>query len=131
MTNKVGISLLIALLVCVASIAGYTLGYFNKPELFAYDVQARMMRADKPVGSSVKVILVDEAALKSMNDIAGRWPWPRAIWSDLLDFLSMGGAKAALFDILFAERQDEANDSALRNATRDFCNTYHSMMIGR
>lgn len=131
MTKKVGISLLIAFLVCVVSIAGYTLGYFNKPELFAYDVQARMMRADKPVGSSVKVILVDEAALKSMNDIAGRWPWPRAIWSDLLDFLSMGGAKAALFDILFAERQDEANDSALRNATRDFYNTYHSMMIGR
>ncbi|MBI5889842.1 MAG: adenylate/guanylate cyclase domain-containing protein [Nitrosomonadales bacterium] len=131
MTNKVGVSLFIALLVFAVSVAGYTFGYFNKPELFAYDVQARMLRSEKPVDGNIKVILVDEAALKSMNDIAGRWPWPRAIWSDLLDFLSMGGARAALFDILFLERQDQANDGVLRNSTRDFQNAYHSMMIGR
>ncbi len=131
MTNKVGIALLIAFLVFVVSIAGYALGFFNKPELFVYDVQARLMRSEKSVDRNVKVILVDEAALQSMNDIAGRWPWPRAIWSDLLDYLSMGGAKAALFDILFLERQDEANDSALRIATKDFQNAYHSMMIWR
>jgi adenylate cyclase len=131
MTNKVGVSLLIALLVLVISMGGYTLGFFNKPELFAYDVQARMLRSDKIPDRKIKVILVDEAALKAMNDIAGRWPWPRAIWSDLLEFLSMGGARAALFDILFLERQDKVNDGALRSATRDSQNAYHSMMISR
>jgi len=131
MTNKVGISLLIAFLVFVISVTGYTLGLFKKPEYFAYDVQARMLRSEKIPDRNIKVILVDEAALKSMNDIAGRWPWPRAIWGDLLDFLSMGGARAALFDIMFLERQDKANDSALRDATKEFQNAYHSMMISR
>lgn len=129
MLNKTGVSLLIAFLVFVISIVAYTQGVFTRPEYFLYDTQARLLRADKAVDQRVKVVLVDEAALKSMNEIAGRWPWPRAIWSDLLEFLSMGGTKAALFDILFLERQDKANDGALKNATRDFGHAWHSMMI--
>jgi adenylate cyclase len=43
----------------------------------------------------------------------------------------MGGARAALFDILFLERQDKANDGTLLSATKDFQNAYHSMMISR
>lgn len=131
MINKAGVSLLIAVVVFIISSAGYSLGFFAKPELFAYDVQARLIRSEKPLDGNIKVILVDEAALKSMNNVAGRWPWPRAIWSDLLDFLSMGGARAALFDILFLERQDKANDKALQDATKNFKDAYHSMMISR
>lgn len=131
MANKVGFSLLVALFAFIICAVGYSLGFFAKPELFAYDVQARLIRSEKPLDGNIKVILVDEASLKSMNDIAGRWPWPRAIWSDLLDFLSMGGARAALFDILFLERQDKANDKALRDATKDFRYAYHSMMLSR
>ena len=81
MTNKVVVSLLIAFLVFVISIFGYVQGFFTRPELFVYDMQARAMRAEKVADKHVKVVLVDEAALKAMNNIAGRWPWPRAIWS--------------------------------------------------
>lgn len=130
MGNKVSISLFVAFLVLILTIAGYGSGFFHKPELFAYDIQARMLRSGKSLDGKIKVILVDDASLRSMNEIAGRWPWPRAIWSDLLYFLSIGGARAALFDILFLERQDKANDRALRMATKDFQNAYHSMMIG-
>ena len=131
MTKKIVISFLIALLVFVISFSGYTFGLFEKPEYSLYDVQAKLLRSDKATDSRIKVILVDEAALKSMSDIAGRWPWPRAIWADLLDFLSIGGARAVLFDILFFEKQDKANDKALRNATMSAQNAYHSMMIVR
>jgi adenylate cyclase len=131
MTNKTVISLLVAFLVFVISIACYMSGFFDKPEFFAYDAQAKLLRSEKVVNSKIKVILVDEAALKSMADIAGRWPWPRAIWSDLLDFLSMGGARAVLFDVLFLEKQDKVNDKALYNATMASQNAYHSMMILR
>ncbi len=129
MTKKITIISLIALLILAVSASCYFFGLFDKPELFVYDLQTRLLRADKPVDSRIKVILVDEAALNSMADIAGRWPWPRAIWADLLDFLSMGGAKAVLFDILFTERQDEANDKALIEATMASQNVYHSIII--
>jgi len=129
MANKTVISLLVALLVFVISITGYMHGFFDKPEFFVYDVQAKLLRSEKASNSKIKVILVDEAALKSMADIAGRWPWPRAIWSDLLDFLSIGGAHAVLFDILFLEKQDKVNDKVLYNATLASNNVYHSMLI--
>ncbi len=131
MTQKTIISLLIALLVFAIAMTGYLRGYFDEPEFFAYDTQAKLLRSGKPVSDKIKVILVDEAALRSMADTAGRWPWPRAIWSDLLDFLSKGGARAVLFDVLFLEKQDQVNDQALYKATQISGNAYHSIIIKR
>ncbi len=133
MTKKIIISLVIAFTMFAVTVSCYSLGFFEKPEYFLYDLQARFLRHDKVFDSKIKVILVDEAALKSMADIAGRWPWPRAIWSDLLDFLSIGGARTVLFDLLFLEpdRYNEANDKALIEATAASQNVYHGMMIMR
>ena len=133
MTKKSVITLLIALLVFVITISLYINGQFKKPEFFFYDLQAKLLRVDKVLDSRIKVILVDEASLASLSDIAGRWPWPRAIWADLLDFLSMGGARTVLFDIVFLERDrySEENDRALIDATQASQNVYHSIIIRR
>ncbi len=129
MRSKVVISFLIAIVIFIITLVAYQHDYFLKPELVAYDFQAKLLRTEKPVHPNVKVILVDEASLKSMSELAGRWPWPRAIWSDLLDFLEMGGAKSVLFDVLFLEKQNKFNDDALIAATRHSQNVYHSLMI--
>lgn len=129
MYSKVVISFLIAIVIFIITLVAYQHDYFLKLELVAYDFQAKLLRVEAPTQANVKVILVDEASLKSMSAVAGRWPWPRAIWSDLLDFLEMGGAKAVLFDILFLEQQDKFNDDALIAATQHSQNVYHSLMI--
>lgn len=129
MTNKIVISLLISILVFGITISLYSQGQFKKPEFFAYDIQSRLLRSEKVLDSKIKVILVDEASLTAMSDMVGRWPWPRAIWADLLDFLSMGGARAVLFDVLFLERQDMVNDRTLIDATNASKTVYHSLMI--
>jgi adenylate cyclase len=133
MTKKIFISLLIAVVIFIVTISCYSLGLFEKPEYYLYDLQTKLLRSDKASNSKIKVILIDEAALKSVADIAGRWPWPRAIWADLLDFLSMGGARTVLFDLLFLEpdRYNASNDQALIEATRASQNVYHGMMIMR
>ncbi len=131
MAKKIVISLLIALLTFSITLALSIRDQFKKPEFFFQDVQTKLLRAKKASDSRIKVILVDEASLTSMSDIAGRWPWPRAIWADLLDFLSKGGARTVLFDILFLERQDEVNDKALIDATKASQNVYQSIMIRR
>ncbi len=131
MTNKAVISLVIGILILVVSITGYRLKVFEKPEYYLQDAQARLLRADKVASPQVKIILVDEASLKYMDSSAGRWPWPRAVWSDLLEYLSIGGAKAVLFDILFIEhdRSNRDNDKVLQAATKEAKNVYHSMLI--
>lgn len=131
MANKSVISLIVALLILIITIVGYKQGIFDKPEYFLHDIQARLLRSGKAVNPTIKVILVDEAALKYMDNKAGRWPWPRAIWGDLLEYLSIGGARAVLFDILFIEhdRVNNANDKVLQNATKQSKNVYHSMLL--
>ncbi len=129
MNPKFAATLIIAFAAFFSTAVGYHYGLFSRVELLAYDFQAKQIRINHPTSDQVKVILVDEASLKSMSSIAGRWPWPRAIWSDLLEFMQIGGARAVLFDVLFLERQDKLNDTALVNATHDFGNAYHSLMI--
>lgn len=131
MANKKTISLMVALAILIITIAGYRQGFFEKPEYFLQDVQARLLRSNKIADPKIKIILVDEASLKAMDSVAGRWPWPRAIWGDLLDYLSMGGARAVVFDILFIEQDktNKTNDRVLNIATRESQNVYHSMLL--
>lgn len=131
MANKTVISIAIGILILLVTISGYRLKVFEKPEYYLQDAEARLLRADKIASPQVKVILVDEASLKYMDGSAGRWPWPRAIWGDLLEYLSIGGAKAVLFDILFIEhdRSNRENDKVLQAATKQAKNVYHSMLI--
>ncbi len=132
MKNKIAIALVIAVLVAAFTITSYQRGYFERAENLVYDVKAKFYRSKKVPPKNIKVVLIDEASISVMEKIAGRWPWPRAIYSDLLEFLTTyGGARAVLFDILFTERYDEANDRALVEATEASGNVIHSMVIER
>ncbi|MGA1825392.1 MAG: CHASE2 domain-containing protein [bacterium] len=114
----------------------YLLNFFNRLDYMAYDSSARFIRHHKKISDRIAVILIDEASLETLNPIVGRWPWPRAIYSDLLDFLSMGKPKAILFDILFTENQKDndteglgINDMQLVSATHRADNVYHAMQF--
>ena len=131
MNKKAVIALIIACSVFAVTLAIYLQGYFEKPEYYVYDTKVKLFRSDKVPPKNIKVILVDDASLKALEGVAGRWPWPRAIWADLLEFLSLGGARAVLFDILFTERTDALNDGALASSSASGGNVYHSMLITR
>jgi adenylate cyclase len=73
-----------------------------------------------------------------MNLVVGRWPWPRSVHADLIDFLSLGGAKAIVFDVLFTENEiipgvpaniQRANDLRLAEATGAAGTVYHAAQI--
>lgn len=132
MKNKIIIALVIVFLVAAFTITSYQIGYFERAENLVYDVKAKFYRSKKVPPKNIKVVLIDEASISVMEKIAGRWPWPREIYSEMLEFLTTyGGAKAVLFDILFTERYDETNDRALVNATQAAGNVIHSMVIKR
>src|SRR4030065_68748 len=94
---------IIALSTAILVNLGFYLGLFEGLERKAFDIRARY-NSTQP-SSDVAIILVDEASLRGMNPIVGRWPWPRSVHADVVDFLAMSGAKAVLFDILFTENE--------------------------
>lgn len=127
---------LIALCTAIVVNLGLYLGLFDGAELKAFDMRARSYSVQP--SSDVAVILIDEASLRGMNPIVGRWPWPRSVHADVVDFLAMSGAKAVLFDILFTENERVAgarkgtlspSDMSLVEATASAGNVYHAAQI--
>ncbi|MBU1709365.1 MAG: adenylate/guanylate cyclase domain-containing protein [Proteobacteria bacterium] len=110
---------------------------FERFEWITQDQRQRLFRADKKLPSEIAVILIDEASLKQWNAELGRWPWPRSVYADLLDFLSMGEPKAVVFDIILTENQadlctDEViniHDQRLIDDTTQFNFSYNAVQI--
>ncbi len=83
-------------------------------EWITFDQRLEWLRAEAPLHPEVAVVLIDEASLQALDPLVGRWPWPRSLYGDLLEFLAMGGARAVVFDLLFTERELGAGDGDLR-----------------
>ena len=118
--------------------AGFHLGIFEELEWKALDLRQRLFYGNDEPPAEIAVILIDEASLRAMNPVVGRWPWPRSVHADVIDFLSLAGAKAVLFDILFTENEKipgestsilGPNDHRLVEATTSSGNIYHAAQI--
>lgn len=113
------------------------LGVLQPLEWMSYDARLRLFNTHKPAPAEIAVILIDEASLQYLNRDAGRWPWPRSVHADLLDFLARGKPRAVVFDILFVENQRDVNstdlihahDQRLIDTTRQSGFTYHAMQF--
>ncbi len=114
-------------------------GFFNRFEYLIYDQAAKWIRIPKAPSDQIAVILIDEASLAAVNSKAGRWPWPRAAFSDFLEFVMEGKPRAVLFDILWPETRypRDANgklspdDNALVDATAKSGRVFHAMQLIR
>jgi len=104
--------LLLSIPAAAAIIALDRVGAFERFEWMTYDVRTRLTRSEKTINPEVAVILIDEASLRQMDSIVGRWPWPRWVYQDVIGFLTQGGARAVLFDILFTEKEERCTQGA-------------------
>ena len=113
-------------------------GLFDELELKAFDLREKYFSGSRRPADEIAVILVDEASLRAMNPVVGRWPWPRSLHADVVDFLAMSGAKAVLFDILFTENERvfgtpkgvlAPSDERLVESTASAGNVYHAAQI--
>ncbi|GAB5469897.1 MAG: adenylate/guanylate cyclase domain-containing protein [Rhodospirillales bacterium] len=66
--------------------------------LRAFDLYQRL-EPPPPSGLPVKIVDIDEASLQRL----GQWPWPRSLLADLTQRASDAGARALVFNLVFAE----------------------------
>ncbi|MEN9658112.1 MAG: hypothetical protein RL571_1577 [Pseudomonadota bacterium] len=59
----------------------------------------------------IVIIDIDQKSLETMNEVAGSWPWPRAIHAELLSAIATHQPKAIVFDVLFNEPDTFRADS--------------------
>ena len=120
-----------ALTALIADFSGLSSIYENK----TIDIRTQLCRKEVPLTDEIAIILIDESSLQAMNEIAGRWPWPRYIHAELIDYLALCGAESIVMDILFTENQLQdaneitdinSNDLKLAISTQNAGNVFHA-----
>lgn len=144
LTKNLRNSILLALAVSATTATLYSMGVLQRMEWMVYDRFVKQQRSHTRAPQDIAIILIDDASLQAMDPVVGRWPWPRSVFADVIDFLSLGEPQALVFDLLFSERQQDndltqaprntgnvisPNDRRLISATRDSGNTYHAMQF--
>ena len=98
-------ALLLALVVCTSP-WGKAWDQFTGDMFFA-------VRGPLAAPLGIVVTAIDEP---SFGAIGKQWPWPRSLHARLIDSLFAAGARAVVFDIIFAEASDPVEDEQFRAA---------------
>src|SRR5215510_6685244 len=78
-------------------------GPLQSIELKTYDWRLSRTARPETARKDIALIEIDEYSLRNLEPYAGRWPWPRAVHAELVDYLTRAPAKLIAYDIDFAE----------------------------
>ena len=96
---------------------------FELAELRTYDWRLTHTARPDQARHDIAIVDIDERSLRGLQPNAGRWPWPRAVHSMLLDYLARAPAKVIAYDIVFSDadtrRGFDFGDSTISGAESD------------
>jgi adenylate cyclase len=97
-----GAAALVLLIDVLATALAGGQNFLQSIELKTYDW--RLTRTAQPATArrDIALIDIDEYSLRNLEANTGRWPWPRAVHSMLIDFLSRAPAKVIVYDVVFS-----------------------------
>ena len=72
-------------------------------EFRTYDWRLTRTARPETARQDLALVEIDEYSLRNLQPNAGRWPWPRAVHSMLIDYLQRAPAKVIAYDVSFAE----------------------------
>ncbi len=103
---KVLVGVGVGLLAAVAAWAVSQHKRFENIELQTFDMRSQLfaLPADD-AGAKIRLILIDNESLRwasQENDLP--WPWPRDVYTYILDYCADAGVKAFVFDALFVHQ---------------------------
>ena len=114
MSKKLITAAIIVVVVFIGLGALHFFHIFDSLEYKAYDFRVKLFADTYKPSDDIVVILLDQPSIDWANRERGwGWPWPRKAYADIVDYISIGGAKSIVFDVLFSE------PSIYRNAEQD------------
>ncbi len=74
----------------------------------------------------IVLIDIDERSFAQLSDRLGAWPWKRAVYGELVEWLNAQGARAIAFDIVFTEPDlfDPQSDGYFSEVLAQYDNVY-------
>jgi adenylate cyclase len=78
-------------------------GLLDRAELQAYDWRVRVAADPASVSPDIVFIEINDASVRDLAPLAGRWPWPRVVLSSVLDFVNRAPARVIAIDLAMLE----------------------------
>ena len=104
-------SVAIALVALLTAYAVTRTDFFQNLDLQLHDVQARVLARDTDF-SNLLFVDVSEETIKSLEPEIGAWPYSRAVYAKVTEFLRNAGARSITFDIVFSEGRPQDQEFA-------------------
>ena len=98
-----------ALFLLLATLDAWVFDVGKVVDLRAGDVLLRLSAPQTPASRDTVIVDIDNRSLQEMNDDrlnpapTGQWPWPRAVYGELIDYLERQHPRAIVFDLFFAD----------------------------
>jgi adenylate cyclase len=135
--TKTLIGLGLGLSCALAALALGQVPIVRRVEMTTYDWRLRATADPAAARRDIVLVTIDEDSLRRLEPSVGRWPWPRLVHAQVLNFLARGPAKVVGYDVMFTERDQrrfdvggeewtgEDSDAALGDATAAAHNVVH------
>ncbi len=102
--KRLGRGLLVGFGGFVIALLAYGFKVDRSLEWKSWDARLGLLARPERAGRDIVVFLIDQPSLDFFERQQGLpWPWPRQLYSAVIDYLRVGGAKAVFFDLLFTE----------------------------
>ena len=120
----------IGLTAALCALALGQLPFVGVVELKTYDWRMRATAGSARPSDDIVLVAIDEESIRGLEPLVGRWPWPRLVHAEVLNYLARAQPRVVLYDVLFTEHdrskffvQDEewsgkASDGALAASAR-------------
>lgn len=124
---------------CVGAVVGGVfavlqgMGYLAIWEAKTYDWRLSTTARFDSARSQVAMFYVDQAGLDFMKGSGIGWPWPRALYADVLRFCKAGGARAIIFDMIYSEDSvyGAADDAAFATGLEEAGNGFLAIFLSQ
>jgi len=126
--------LIIGISGAVLALMLWNLGWLDIWESKTWDLRASIMAKPGKATNNIRLILVDQNSLDwAKNENGWNWPWPREIYSVILQYCFRNGAKAVAFDVLLTEPSIYGieDDAALGKAISEFGHFAGAVFLGK
>ena len=130
MKTRRALTAIALVMLAAAALEIFVLHFANPLENRLLDAFVRAQAASLAPDPDIVLVDIDEKSLARMQDIAGRWPWPRDVHADLMGGLAAQKPRAIVFDVMFSEpdRFRPEGDRAFAEAVAKFRSTYFPLV---
>jgi adenylate cyclase len=96
----------------------------------AFDMMVRYRIVVPMPDKDIVIVDINEASLASMAEEYGRWPWPRQVLAEFLEYLEEQRPTAVVFDILFSDPDvyNPDSDAYFDAVVSETTNTFFPML---